>query len=165
MKRWEIEEANGPFLPFDFVEKEEEDYKIALEKCRYDEPKNDNERLLDYQYRFLAEGDMEALGKFFELSKQIALKFIAQEAKANGHVKKLSWASRTEKAADAASYIVEMLLGRKNFLIKKNAPGYLYLRVQKELYYRNASDSLVEFCDDAKLAAYIKSGHLVCDFS
>ena len=146
-------------LPFDFVEEEANARAAAFERTRFDEPKNDNERLLGLQYKFKKFGDGNALAEFSELAKTVAMKFIAVEARRNKFIKALSRDERLCKADDAVMTVVERLLTDKEFFIEKNAPGYLYLQVLKALYYRNKSDSIVEFCDGERLEKYINAGY------
>lgn len=134
-----------PWLPFDEL-KEEEKQRSTEVLPHYEDPKNDNERLLELQYQF-KHGDPDALQKIYKLSYQICMKFINSEAKRNKHIRRLDYYDKLEKAHNAATYILEQYVKRETFSIKKNYPGYLYLRIQHELYYRREVDKIVDFID------------------
>lgn len=150
------------WLPFDFVTEEKQKAQEAARKRketmpRFEAPRTDNERLLQYQYEF-RHGQQEALNKIYELSMEISLKFVRKIGQNNRHVRTMTAEQKRVKAADAASYLVEQYITRPDFQITKNAPGYLFLRVEKELFYRRKVDDIVDFVD---LIAFFKEGE--CD--
>lgn len=102
----------------------------------YDQPQNDNERLLKYQWEY-KNGDKSALNAMYQLCYKIALKFINAMAQKNRHIADLCRSDKEEKAHNAATYIVEQYLKRPDFAIKNSMTGYLYKRVQFELYGQN----------------------------
>lgn len=147
------------WLPFDFVEEEKQKTQEEAQRRQenlpcYEAPRTDNERLLQYQYEY-KHGQQEALSKIYELSMEICLKFIRKIGQNNRHVRVLSTEQKKVKAADAASYLVEQYITRPDFQITKNAPGYLFLRVEKELFYMRKVDGIVDFVD---LDAFFKEG-------
>lgn len=133
-----------PWLPFD--ELNEEKHETVPELPHYENPQTDNERLLELQYQF-KHGDQKALKKIYRLSYQISMKFINSQAKKNKHIRRLDYYDKLEKAHNAATYILEQYIKRDDFCITKNFPGYLFLRVQHELYYLREVDKLVDFVD------------------
>ena len=62
-----------PYLPYDFVLDERKARLERFESIRRDEPKDDNERLLNLVYRYKKFGDMDALAELYGLSKTLAL--------------------------------------------------------------------------------------------
>lgn len=125
-------------LEFDFGElpnEEAEKPKPALP--HFDNPKCDNERLLNYQWEYKEYGDKSALNAMYQLGYKIALKFINAKAQKNRHIADLCRSDKEEKAHNAATYIVEQYLKRPDFVIKNSMTGYLYKRVQYELYGQN----------------------------
>lgn len=111
----------------------------------------DNEKLI----RLLAEyrsGNENSLEKFYLLAVKIAKEMIRTEMR-----KKKFYVDEEEqqtKSIDAASYIIEQILARKDFeLIRPTS--YIYLRVKKELYYRRKVDELIFFCDMKELGKMI----------
>ena len=138
-------------LPFD--EFQIESKKEVVELPRYENPRTDNERLLQFQYEF-RHGDANALQKMYALGFTVAMKFINTEARCNKHIRHLDFDTKAEKANDATTYIIEQYLKRADFAIKKNWPGYLYLRIQHELYYRRKVDEIVDFIDIDILQSY-----------
>lgn len=153
-------------LPFDFVEEEQKQVEKDQETARqeteanrkklpqFPQPKNDKERLLQLQYEY-RNGRPEAINEFYKISVEVCFKFINAIGKENRHVRNLSWSEKQQKAHDAASYLIAQYLRRPEFAITKNVPGYLYLRVQKELFYQRHVDKIVDFVD---LAAFFKEG-------
>lgn len=113
----------------------------------YESPRNDNERLLELQFQYRNENKPAALVQLLELAETIALKMINKETRRNRHIKGLAIWQRKEKAHDAAIYFFEQYSKKPAFCIKKNFPGYIFLRVQHELYYRRECDKIVDFVD------------------
>lgn len=156
-KRWL--EMKQQVLPFDFWEEEKKEAQLQMalkvdSLINYEHPKNDNQRLLNLQWRY-KHGDEKALDEMYELSKTLCLKFIHTIGKHNRHVKKLPWEEKLIKAEDAASYLIEQYLKRPDFVAEKNIPGYLFLRVEKELFYQREVDKIVDYVD---LNAFFKEG-------
>ena len=112
----------------------------------YDEPKCDNERLLNYQWDF-KQGDTTALNKMYELGFSIAMRYISIHAKKNPHIAKLAPHHRKEKAHNAITYIITRYLQVSDFAIYKSFTSYLYLRIQHELFYKRKVDDIVIFTD------------------
>lgn len=45
------------------------------------------------------------------------------------------------------NYVISSYLKKPEWFIKKNLPGYLYKRVQHELYYQTKAQEIVDFVD------------------
>lgn len=151
-----------PCLPFDFYQEEKDAFLEALP--HYDNPENDNEILLNFQHDFLKNGDTAALEKFYKLLKKIAYKLINAETNRNKHIRGLPTEERKIKSHNAAMYMIEQLLSRQYFYFgqidpktgKRQKPtGYLFLRVQHELYYETAAEKIQDFVD---LGLFFKEG-------
>ena len=121
----------------------------------YSTPKNDNQKLMSLQYEYRNEGKEEALRPMFEILKTIAAKYINTIARKNKRVKNLSQFDKECKAANAATYIVEQLILRPDFVITSSFTGYLYLRVEFEVFYHRKVDKIVDFVD---LDKFFKEG-------
>lgn len=134
---------------FDFVElpKENSAEKQNGALPRFDNPQNDNERLLNCQYEYL-HGERRALDELYCLSLEVCVKYIQCEAKKNRHVRALSFDEVKEKAHNAAVYLISQYLTRSDFCVKKSVTAYLFLRVKHELFYRRKVDALVEYTAD-----------------
>ena len=102
----------------------------------YDTPTNDNQRLLNLQLKYKLNGGAY-LGDMYKLLFEIAYKNINKLSEQSQKIKNMDAAERMEKAHNAASYIVEQYLKRPDFVIKKSMTGYLFKRVQFELYGKN----------------------------
>ena len=135
-------------LEFDFGElpnEEAEKPKPALP--HFDQPQNDNERLLNYQWAYKENGDQNALNSMYTLGYKIALKYISTKAQKNRHIAELCRSDKEEKAHNAITYIIARYLRVKDFSIRESFTSYLYLRVQHELFYRGKVDEIVSFVD------------------
>ena len=135
-------------LEFDFGElpkEEAEKPKPALP--HFDNPKCDNERLLNYQYEYKEHGDQNALNSMYTLGYKIALKYISTKAKKNRHIAELCESDREEKAHNAITYIIARYLKVSDFAISESFTAYLYLRIQHELFYTRKVDRIVRFVD------------------
>ena len=102
----------------------------------YDTPTNDNQRLLNLQLKYKLNGG-KYLGEMYKLLYEIAYKNINKLSEQSQKIKNMDVAERMEKAHNAATYIVEQYLKRPDFVIKNSMTGYLFKRVQFELYGKN----------------------------
>lgn len=147
-------------LGFDFweEEKKQEAEKLQDRNAKlphFPEPKNDNEYLLECQWQY-RHGDQEALSRMYKRARTLGLKFINSIGQSNSHVAALTYEAKKIKAEDAATYMIEQYIKRPNFEINKNFPGYLFLRIAHELYYRRKVDKVVDFVD---LQKFLKEGY------
>lgn len=139
-------EEDQLLLPYDcFKEKEQ---KKKVEVPYFENPKNDNERLLNCQYEYY-NGDPAALTRMYQISLDVCSAYIGEIAKANQHVLSLPFSKKKEKAHDAATYLPARYLKKKDFVIKTSFTGYLFLRVQYEVYKdkKRKVDQIVDFVD------------------
>ena len=97
---------------------------------------SDNQQLFNLQNR-LKNGDAQAMAEMYENLVTIAYKTINDQSNINAKIKALSADERKQKAHDAATYIIEQYLKRPDFVIKNSMTGYLFKRVQFELYGKN----------------------------
>jgi hypothetical protein len=131
-------------LEFDFGELPQA--KQTPTPPHYDQPQNDNERLLNYQWEY-KNGDKSALNAMYKLGYKIALKYINAKARKNRHIGELSYSEKEEKAHNAITYIIARYLRVQDFVIMESFTSYLYLRIQHELFYRRKVDEIVSFVD------------------
>lgn len=120
----------------------------------YTTPKSDNQKLMNLQWEY-RHGDAEAIDQMYESLVEIGKKFIGAIGKRNKHVRRLSTEDRDIKSRDAATYMIEQMITRPDFFITKNIPGYLFLRIEHELFYRTKADEIVDFVD---LVLFFKEG-------
>ena len=97
---------------------------------------SDDQQLFNLQNR-LKNGDAQAMAEMYENLVTIAYKTINDQSNINAKIKALSADERKQKAHDAATYIIEQYLKRPDFVIKNSMTGYLFKRVQFELYGKN----------------------------
>ena len=115
----------------------------------YDTPTNDNQHLLNLQLKYKVNGG-KYLGEMYKLLYEIAYKNINKLSEQSQKIKNMDAAERMEKAHDAATYIVDQYLQRPDFAIKNSMTGYLFKRVQFELYGKNTRhcDKMLIFYGD-----------------
>ena len=115
----------------------------------YDTPTNDNQRLLNLQLKYKLNGGAY-LGDMYKILFEIAYKNINKLSEQSQKIKNMDAAERMEKAHNAASYIVEQYLKRPGFAIQNSMTGYLFKRVQFELYGKNTRhcDKMLIFYGD-----------------
>ena len=118
-----------------------------LDLPHYLTPKNDNERLLNYQYAYCVNGDKKALDEMYRLGKLIAYKYINSYAAEFKSVRALPPDVRQEKAHNAITYIIARYYKVNGWAIKKSFTAYIYLRVKHELMYKRKVDDIVDFVD------------------
>ena len=153
-------QAKQAVLPFDFWEEEKQEAEKRQQEQidslpHFPEPKNDNEYLLECQWQY-RHGDQSALDRMYKRAKTLGLKFINAIGQSNSHVAALAYEAKKIKAEDAATYMIEQYIKRPNFAIEKNWPGYLFLRIAHEVYYRREVDKVVDFVD---LQKFLKEGY------
>ena len=110
--------------------------ELSFDLPYYDTPTNDNQRLLNLQLKYKLNGG-KYLGDMYKLLYEIAYKNINKLSEQSQKIKNMDAAERMEKAHNAATYIVEQYLKRPDFVIKNSMTGYLFKRVQFELYGKN----------------------------
>lgn len=127
----------------------------SVELRWYSDPRSDNQKLMSLQYEYRNEGNRDALKPMFQILKTIAAKYINTIAKKNKRVENLSLFDKECKAANAATYMVEQMILRPDFVVKKSFTGYLFLRVEYELFYHRKVDKIVDYVD---LNLFFKEG-------
>jgi len=109
----------------------------------------DNEQLLQLQADY-RQGNGAALSAMYKKLFEIAYKTINARSCENEVIANMTAAERKQKAHDSATYIIEQYLKRPAFEITESVTGYLYRRVNYELYGRNhqrACDKMLIFTD------------------
>lgn len=127
----------------------------TIELRWYSDPRTDNQKLMSWQYEYRNEGNQDALKPIYEILKTIAAKYINTIAKKNKRIENLSPFDKECKAANAASYMVEQLMLRPDFVYDHSFTGYLYKRVEYECFYHRKVDKIVDFVD---LDLFFKEG-------
>ena len=113
----------------------------------YPDPKDDNERLLEFQYRYKTDGDKKALGEIFRLGYTVAYKELNCQVAKSKQYKNLTPVDREMKAADAINYIIMALIKKPAWYITESFTAYIWLRVGHELKYARKVDKVVDFVD------------------
>ncbi len=131
----------------------------------YENPETDNQQLLNIQYEF-KKGDAQALGRMYKKLYEVAYKTINNRSCTDTKIAALAAKERQQKAHDAATYIIEQYLKRPAFVITDSITGYLYTRINWELYgkdHQNKRDQMVIYTDELpeKKSGKIKYKYLV----
>lgn len=129
----------------------------------FDNPRNDNERLLNYQYDWLVHQDPEAWEKLWLLSCAVARRMITSMAKKKGF--RLSAASLHDKVENAVIYVLRRY--DYGWYVKK-----AYLKAIKEavvhsLWYRTKAQRMETLMDDETISRIVQKDpdgeeHIVC---
>lgn len=114
----------------------------------FKKPKSDNQQLLNMQYAYL-NGDAQALSSMYKKLAEIAYKNINSRSRTDARIAALNATTRQQKAHDAATYIIEQYLKRPDFIIKDSVTGYLYTRINWELFgeHQNKRDQILIYTD------------------
>lgn len=128
---------------------------------------SDDQQLFKLQSR-LKNGDAQAMAEMYEKLVTVAYKTINSRSNSNAKIKALSADERKQKAHDAATYLIEQYLKRPAFVITDSITGYLYTRVNWELYgkdHQYKRDQMVVYTDKLpeRNGARIKYKYLVKD--
>jgi hypothetical protein len=143
-------------LSLDFIEIKEleakENAPLTADDIPYfDNPKCDNDYMLNCQFDYVINHDKTALNRMYTKGLEIAKKFINTIAKKNKHIAHLSPEEKEAKAHNAIVYMIERYMTVRRFGIKKSFTGYLFLRVEHELFYQTKVDNIVQFVDLTEL--------------
>ena len=129
-------------LPFDFLEEEQQ---VIWDLPHFENPKNDNERLLNLQFRYRINGDKQALTEMYKIAFTIAMKYIPKICEKYRLQKKRI--DREEKAHQAVTYIITSYLKKPHWALNKSWTGYLYQATRKFLIEKRKVDGIVDFVD------------------
>ena len=116
----------------------------------FERPESDDQQLFNFQFEF-KKGNAQALAGMYKKLYEVAYKMINNRSRTNGRIAALSAAERQQKAHDAATYIVEQYLKRPAFVITDSMTGYLYTRINWELYgkdHQYKRDQMVVYTDE-----------------
>ena len=130
---------------------------------------SNEQQLFNLQSR-LKNGDARAMAEMYEKLVTIAYKTINSRSRSNAKIKALSADERKQKAHDAATYIIEQYIKRPAFVITESVTGYLYTRINWELYgkdHQNKRDQMVVYTDKLpeRNGARIKYKYIVKDIN
>ena len=118
----------------------------------FDDPKNDNERLLNYQYDWLVHRNPEAWEKLWLLSCTVARRMITAMARKKGF--KLSEATLHDKVENAVIYVLRRY--DYGWYVRK-----AYLKAIKEavvhsLWYRTKAQRMETIMDDETISRLVQ---------
>lgn len=114
----------------------------------YDVPKNDSEKLLNYQFNYLKNGDMNAWGNLISLSFIVTKRLVWRWMKKN-HLK-LDDIEQDEKTSIAVEYVLRRYKTRIGYCITKNFITALNDGVKHAMLYSTKIDEATSLLDDCK---------------
>ena len=135
----------------------------------FERPVSDDQQLFNFQFE-LKKGNAQALAGMYKKLYEVAYKTINNRSRTNERIAALSATERQQKAHDAATYIIEQYLKRPAFVITDSITGYLYTRINWELYgkdHQYKRDQMVVYTDKLpeRNGARIKYKYLVKDLN
>ena len=135
----------------------------------FERPVSDDQQLFNFQFEF-KKGNAKALAGMYKKLFEVAYKTINNRSRTNGRIAALSADERKQKAHDAATYLIEQYLKRPEFVITESVTGYLYRRINWELYgkdHQNKRDQMVVYTDKLpeRSGSRIKYKYLVKDIN
>lgn len=109
----------------------------------FDNPKDDNERLLNYQFLFLKNGDKNAWAKLFILSTEVA-KRITTKAVRDKRLP-VDPIDMPEKVSIAVEYVLSRYAKKKGWYVKSNYLSAIKSGVIHALYYCTTIERLTDY--------------------
>lgn len=117
-----------------------------LKPPHYDEPKNDNERLMNYQYDYIVNGSEEAWGKLIELSFVVTKRLVWRWLKAKKmHLDDID---QDEKTSIAVEYVLRRYKTRIGYCVTKNFFTALQNGVEHAMLYKTKIDEETDYLED-----------------
>lgn len=129
---------------------EEENRKArqALILPHYEEPQNDSERLLNYQYDYIKKGSEEAWGHLIELAFVVTKRLVWRWMK--NHKIKLDEIEQDEKTSIAVEYVLRRYKTRVGYCVTKNYITALNDGVKHAMLYTTMIAENTVYIDDCK---------------
>ena len=143
-------------LDFDGLQ-EEGDSKTESQKPAlpyFNEPKDDNERLLNLQYEYLQYGSSDAWDGLWKLSYKVALGMVRSMCAAKRL--RLDCDEVQDKAVAACEYVLRRYKTRKGWHVKSSFMSVIKHGVVHALFYRSNADELVDFVDASAFELFLQ---------
>lgn len=158
IRRYWCKECNSYHVTSEFKKKRKKTartIKTILELPHWEEPKDDNERLLTLQYNFLVKGDQSAWLELWQLTENVAGRMLGNMCRK----RKLAFTREEweDKRADAVLYILRRYRTRKDYWIEADYPLQIWYAVKHVLDHVNKRDEIVDYVSGAELDAIIES--------
>lgn len=130
---------------------------------RFPDPKNDNEKLLNYQYEWLVHKDAKAWEGLWILSRQIARRMILTLAKKKGFV--MDPLTLEDKADDAIIYILRRY--QRGWYVRKAYHKAIKEGVIHAIWHRTKAQKNEVLMDDETISRIVQKDpggeeHIVC---
>lgn len=99
----------------------------------FPEPRNDNERLMNFQREYRT-GNPAALDGMYKLLFTIAHKTINKRCMSSKKLRELTTDDREQRAHDAATWVIEQYIKRPDFVVNDSITGYMFRYLPHVLY-------------------------------
>lgn len=109
----------------------------------FENPKNDNEKLLNYQYEFLVLGSKKAWDNLFILATKVAQRIVVKQIKEK-HLA-IDVIDIPEKVSVAVVYIMRRYKNDSGWVVRNNYISAIKSGVIHALYYRKKIDEVTDY--------------------
>ena len=124
--------------------KQKEKFFESYKKLKhFEEPKNDNERLLNYQYEFLVLGSKKAWDNLFILATKVAQRIVVKQVR-NKHLA-VDAIDIPEKVSVAVEYVMRRYKNNSGWVVRDNYISAIKSGVIHALYYRKKIDDVTDY--------------------
>lgn len=134
------------------VEKEHEEKNLkareSLELKRYENPKNENEMLFNFQYDYLKNNDEDSYQKLQEMASLVTERLIWKWMAT--HKLRLSSEEQTERCSIAVEYVLRRYKTRIGYCVTKNFITTLQKGVEHAMLYKTKLDENTDYIEDLK---------------
>lgn len=137
---------------FDFMKEiREQEKKPKAELKYFENPKNDNELLFNYQKEFY-DGNEQAFWKMWMLSEVVVLRII--RGKIRRHPHKYTQEEIEDKKGIAVEYVLRRFKYETGYCVTTNWIDALKCGVKHALEYQTKADRIIDFVDWDSLSNY-----------
>lgn len=141
----EIEQVNQEIVQKQH-DQANEDARKKLILPFYPEPKNDSERLMNYQFDYIKNGSEKAWGDLIQLSFIVTKRLVWKWMKT--HKLRMDEIEQDEKTSIAVEYVLRRYKTRIGYCVHKNFITALQSGVQHAMLYKTKLDEQTDFIDD-----------------
>lgn len=141
----EIEQINA-----DIVQKQHDQANLDARKLLrlpyYENPKNDAEKLMNYQHDYIMNNSQDAWGKLIQLSFVVTKRLVWRWMKT--HKMRMDEIEQDEKTSIAVEYVLRRYKTRIGYCVTKNFITALQSGVEHAMLYKTKLDEETDFIED-----------------
>lgn len=143
----EIEQTNREIVQKQH-DQANEDARKHLVLPYYQNPKNDAERLMNYQFDYIKNGSEQAWGELITLSFKVTKRLVWKWMKS--HKLRLDDIEQDEKTSIAVEYVLRRYKTRIGYCVTKNFITTLEKGVEHAMLYKTKMDVETDYIEDIK---------------